>query len=49
MKMDFHIFADESGAMVYTKVTANGLTHEMWLPVMDGANKAMKKSLIHIK
>lgn len=36
-------FSDETGAMVYTKVTANGLTHEMWLPVMDGANKAMKK------
>lgn len=35
-------FADDSGAMVYVKVTANGLTHEMWLPVMDGANKAMK-------
>ena len=35
-------FADESGAMVYVKVTANNLTHEMWLPVMDGANKAMK-------
>ena len=35
-------FADGSGAMVYVKVTANSLTHEMWLPVMDGANKAMK-------
>ena len=35
-------FHDESGAMVYTKVTAGGLTHEMWLPVMDGANNAMK-------
>lgn len=35
-------FYDESGAMVYVKVSANGLTHEMWLPVMDGANKAMK-------
>lgn len=35
-------FSDESGAMVYVKVTANELTHEMWLPVMDGANKAMK-------
>lgn len=35
-------YADNSGAMCYTKVTANGLTHEMWLPVMDGANKAMK-------
>lgn len=35
-------FADSSGAMVYVKVTAANLTHEMWLPVMDGANKAMK-------
>jgi hypothetical protein len=35
-------FSDESGAMVYVKVSANGLVHEMWLPVMDGANKAMK-------
>ena len=35
-------FVDESGAMAYTKVTAGGLTHEMWLPVMNGANKAMK-------
>lgn len=35
-------FADEAGAMVYVKVSANELTHEMWLPVMDGANKAMK-------
>lgn len=35
-------FSDDSGAMVYVKVTANNLTHEMWLPVMDGANKAMK-------
>lgn len=36
-------FYDDSGAMCYTKVTAGGITHEMWLPVMDGANKAMKK------
>ena len=28
--------------MVFTDVTINGLTHTMWLPVMDGANKAMK-------
>lgn len=35
-------FKDDSGAMVYVRVTANNLTHEMWLPVMDGANKAMK-------
>lgn len=31
-----------TGYMVYTKVTADGITHEMWLPVMDGANHAMK-------
>lgn len=30
------------GYMVYTAVTAGGLTHEMWLPVMDGKNKTMK-------
>ena len=35
-------FESAAGAMVYTKVTANGETHEMWLPVMDGKNKAMK-------
>ena len=36
-------FGDEDiGYMVYTSVTAGGLTYEMWLPVMDGANKAMK-------
>lgn len=36
-------FGDEDiGYMVYTSVTAGGLTYEMWLPVMDNANKAMK-------
>lgn len=30
------------GYMVYTEVTAGGITYEMWLPVMDNANKAMK-------
>ena len=35
-------FSDGSGAMSYTKVTVDDLTHEMWLPVMNGANKAMK-------
>ena len=35
-------FANEAGVMVYTKVTVDGVTHEMWLPVMDGQNKAMK-------
>ena len=31
-----------TGYMVYTKVTINGITHEMWLPVMDSNNLAMK-------
>lgn len=35
-------FESHAGAMCYTKVTASGITYEMWLPVMDGANKAMK-------
>lgn len=30
-----------TGFMVYTKVTIEGVTHEMWLPVMDGNNRAM--------
>lgn len=30
------------GIMVFTEVSANGLTYEMWLPVMDSSNKAMK-------
>jgi len=35
-------FYDESlGYMVMTEVTIEGETLEMWLPVMDGANKAM--------
>ena len=44
-------FHDDSGAICYTKVTAGGITHEMWLPVMDGANNAMKKEpyTYHVK
>lgn len=30
------------GIMVYTTVTIAGETHEMWLPVMDGANNPMR-------
>jgi hypothetical protein len=35
-------FESAAGAMVYTEVTVDGVAHEMWLPVMDGKNKAMK-------
>lgn len=31
------------GFMCHTNVTIEGETLEMWLPVMDGANKSMKK------
>ena len=37
-----YVFDELTGYMVYTKVTIKGITHEMWLPVMDSANKAMK-------
>lgn len=37
-----YTFDPNTGYMVYTSVTIDGITHEMWLPVMDGANKAMK-------
>lgn len=35
---------DDMGIMCYTEVKINGETLEMWLPVMDGANKAMKRT-----
>lgn len=31
-----------TGYMVFTKITLGSQTHEMWLPVLDGANRAMK-------
>ena len=37
-----YVYDEKTGYMVYTKVTINGVTHEMWLPVMDSNNKAMK-------
>jgi len=37
-----YMYDQNTGFMVMTSVTIEGLTHEMWLPVMDGANKAMK-------
>lgn len=37
-----YVYDEHLGYMVYTNVTVDGLTHEMWLPVMDGANKAMR-------
>ena len=37
-----YVFDEDLGYMVFTSVTAGGITHEMRLPVMDWANKAMK-------
>lgn len=37
-----YVYDDVTGYMVSTEVTINGITHEMWLPVMDSKNKAMK-------
>lgn len=39
-----YIYDPSTGYMVFTKVTIEGQTRMMWLPVMDGANKAMKVS-----
>lgn len=38
-----------TGYMVFTKVTIEGQTHEMWLPVLDGANRAMKAEPYEVK
>lgn len=36
-------YDDDLGFMCHTEVTIEGQTLEMWLPVMDGKNKSMKK------
>ena len=37
-----YVYDEKTGYMVFTSVTVGDLTHEMWLPVMDFRNKAMK-------
>lgn len=37
-----YVYDENTGYMVFTSVTIDDITHEMWLPVMDGANKTMK-------
>lgn len=39
-----YLYDENTGYMVFTTVTIEGQTREMWLPVMDGANKAMKNA-----
>ena len=36
-----YVYDEKTGYMVFTKVNIEGITREMWLPVMDGANKTM--------
>jgi len=37
-----YIYDEKLGYMVFTSITVGDDTKQMWLPVMDGANKAMK-------
>ena len=37
-----YLYDDKLGYMVFTSITVGDDTKDMWLPVMDGANKAMK-------
>lgn len=37
-----YVYDEKTGYMVYTTMTIEGVTHEMWLPVMDSNNRAMK-------
>lgn len=39
-----YLYDEGVGYMVETEVTAGGVTHEMWLPVMDYRNKAIQQA-----
>lgn len=44
-----YLYDENLGYLVMTEMTVDGITHEMWLPVMDGANKAMKDKPYTVK
>lgn len=44
-----YVYDSHTGYMVFTSITINDLTHEMWLPVMDGNNRAMLDHEYQIK
>lgn len=44
-----YVYDENTGYMVFTEMTIDGLTHEMWLPVMDSNNRAMKSHPYTIK
>ena len=37
-----YVHDSDTGYIVFTSVTAGGITYDMWLPVMDARNKALK-------
>ena len=37
-----YVYDPITGFMVYTSVTIENISHEMWLPVLDSSNKSMK-------
>lgn len=39
-----YVYDEKTGFMCFTSVTIENITHEMWLPVMDNRNKAMKQA-----
>jgi hypothetical protein len=44
-----YCYDENTGYMVYTRVTIEGITHEMWLPVMDSHNDAMLNHSYEVK
>ena len=44
-----YTYDPNTGYMVYTRVTIEGITHEMWLPVMDSHNCAMLAEPYEVK
>lgn len=44
-----YLFDENTGYMVATTITAGGETHGMWLPVMDGSNRAMTNKPYQVK
>lgn len=36
-----YVYDEQTGFMVFTEVTVDDLTYEMWLPVMNNANKTL--------
>lgn len=44
-----YVYDKNTGYMVFTSVTIEDLTYEMWLPVMDNNNRAMKDEPYTVK